>query len=141
MWRYTRAVVALARNIQAQYLAGGEGAVTALARFDAERLHLDAAWRWATNRAGTLDGDRLLLDVALATDRISRLRYDVRHERILLWESACAAAERLGDRHAETQALNQLGLAYLALGEAHQALPHLEQALTIARILARQVKS
>jgi tetratricopeptide (TPR) repeat protein len=133
MWRYARAVVQMAQEIQEQFLAGGEGTLAALARFDAERPHLDAGRDWATTHAGIPVGDQLLLDVAAATVEIGLLRYVARRERFPLWESTLAAAQRLGDRSAQGLAFTHLGSAYGELGEARRAIPYFEQSLTIAR--------
>jgi tetratricopeptide (TPR) repeat protein/transcriptional regulator with XRE-family HTH domain len=134
-WRYARAAVQIAQATHEQYAAGGDGMLAALGRFDAERPHVDAAHTWAATHARTPDGDRLLLDNAVATVYVGGLRYDARRERIPQWECALAAARRLGDRHAEGQALNNLGAIYADLGEIRRALPYYEQALTIARAL------
>jgi tetratricopeptide (TPR) repeat protein len=128
--RYARAAVALARSIQDQYQAGG--LLGALAQFDAERTHIDAARSWAQERAETPDGDRLLLDIALATRLIGRLRYEPRQERLPLWEEARAAAQRLGDRVTEGSVLSNLGIAYKDLGELPNAIRAYEQSLAIA---------
>ncbi|HEU4325874.1 MAG TPA: tetratricopeptide repeat protein [Roseiflexaceae bacterium] len=137
-WRYAEATAQLALSIQNQYLAGGEAAAAALARFNTERPHLDAARRWASRHAGTPKGDRLLLAVATATASIGRLRYNARRERIPLWEAVCTAARRLGERQAEARALNQLGNAYLDLGEARRASGYFEEALAIHRALGER---
>jgi tetratricopeptide (TPR) repeat protein len=135
MWRYAQAALQIAQETQEQYLAGGEGVLVALSRFDAERAHIGAARRWATIHARTLDGDRLLLEVALATRYIGYLRSDARGERIPLWERALAAAQRLGNRQAQRSAMNNLGLAYRQLGESQTTISYLEQALALAREL------
>jgi tetratricopeptide (TPR) repeat protein len=135
LWRYARAAVQIAQATQDQYVAGGDGALAALARFDAERPHIDAARVWAEAHAGTPDGDRLLWDAAAATRHIGQLRYDARHERLPHWEGAHAAAQRLGDRRAERLALTNLGIAHSNLGETRHAFPYYEQALAIARMI------
>lgn len=133
MWRYARAAVQLAQETQAQYAVGGEEVLAALARFDAERPHIDAGRGWATEHAGTPEGDRLLVDDAVAARQIHMLRSDTRRQRIPQWECAHAAAQRLGDRSAEGQALNNLGIAYWELGDIQRAIPYCQQALMIAR--------
>ena len=133
-WRYARAVVQTAQDIQEQYLEGGKMTLLALARFDAERPHIDATHHWAQRQAQTPEGDHLLLEAARATVYIGWLRYDPHNERIPLWKRALAAAQRLGDRHAEGQTLNPLGIAYQELGQMQQAISYFEQRLTIARM-------
>jgi tetratricopeptide (TPR) repeat protein/transcriptional regulator with XRE-family HTH domain len=132
-WRYAQFAVQIAQETQEQYLAGEEGVLAALARFDTEHPHVDAALRWGVERTGTPSGDRLLVDATAATRYIGRLRSDRRREHIPLWESGYAAARRLTNQHAQSIALNELGVAYAALGEADQAIPYFEQCLAIAR--------
>jgi tetratricopeptide (TPR) repeat protein len=137
-WRYARAVVALAEQIQEQYLIGGEQAALALSAFDLERAHIDAARRWAQQHTETPEGNQLLLDAAQATASIGELRYDRMHDSIPLWDGVRVAARRLGDRTKEGRALNNLGDAYACLGEPSTALPYFKQALAIARELGHR---
>jgi tetratricopeptide (TPR) repeat protein len=134
-WRYAHAAVQMAKEMRAQYEAGGEGALAALSRFDAERAHIDAGRGWATEQAGMVEGDRLLVDDATATAHISKLRYDAWRERVPQWERTLAATKRLGDLYAEGLALNNLGGTYTEQGEGRRAIPYYEQALTIAHAL------
>ncbi len=67
MWRYAQAAVQISQATQAQYLAGGAGALAALARFDIEQPHIDEARRWAAAHAGIAQSDALILADALAT--------------------------------------------------------------------------
>jgi len=131
-WRYAQAAVARAAQIQEQFVEGGAGVELALAAFDAERPHIDAAIGWAQRHAETPAGDQLLLDAALAIRHIGFIRYDPRQERIPLWDGACMAARRLGNRLGEGRALNDLGLAYNDLGEPQMAITYHEQRLAIA---------
>lgn len=132
MWRYAQAAIAITQTTRDQYRAGGEEMLAALAQFDTERPHIDAGQHWATAHVGTPQGDRLLLDLVLATREICLLRYDVRRNTIPQGQSALAAARRLGDQHAEGLVLDLLGNAYAELGENRQAIPYFEQYLTIA---------
>lgn len=132
-WRYARAAVQTAQDIQDQYLAGGEQTLAALTRFDAERAHIDATRHWAHHHAQMSDGDQLLLDIALATRCIGELRYDGYHERIPLWEGARTAAQRLGNLLEEALALNYLGNVYYSLGEPSRAISYYEQSFSISR--------
>jgi tetratricopeptide (TPR) repeat protein/transcriptional regulator with XRE-family HTH domain len=132
-WRYARAAVQIAEETQEQYESGGDAARAALARFDAERPHIDAGRSWAAAHAGSPEGDRLLVDDVAATVYISSLRYDVQRKRIPQCERALAAAKRLGDRRMEGQSFWNLGVTHMALGKVHHAIRYQEQALTIAR--------
>ena len=131
--RYARAAVDLARATQDHYLTGGDATVVALARFDAERPHIDTARRWAAAHAETAAGDALLVADAIATYEIGDLRYDRRGEILPQLATALSAARRVGDRRGEGAVLNRLGVTYLALGDAGCAMKYYEQRLTIMR--------
>jgi tetratricopeptide (TPR) repeat protein len=135
MWRYARSALQIAQATQEQYLAGGAGVELALAAFDAERAHIDAAYRWAQRHAETPAGDQVLLDAALVTRHIGNFRYNPRQESIPLWDGARTAARRLGDRWGESVALSYLGVAYSDLGELQTAITYHEQHLAIMRAL------
>lgn len=133
--RYARAACRIGEETQAGFLGGGDAGMAALARFDAERPHTDAAWRWALARAGAATADRLLIDLALATDRIGRLRYHPADEVLPRLAAAQAAAERLGDAAHVARLQRMTGTVLWLLGEPQRALPALEQALHSAQAL------
>lgn len=56
-------------------------------------------------------------------------------DRICWLDIALAAAQRLGDRKGEANALGNIGNAYADLGETHRAIQFYEQALLILREL------
>jgi tetratricopeptide (TPR) repeat protein len=132
MWRYARATMQIAQEVERQYKVGGDNALAALTRFDTERPHIDVARRWVAEQAGTPEGDQLLLNAVTTMLYIGLLRYDARSERIPLWERARSAAQCLNDQHAERRALNNLGLAYADVGETRKAIGYYQQALIIA---------
>lgn len=132
-WRYARAAAQMAAHIQDQFLAGGDRTLLALARFDAERPHIDSARRWAERHAGTPDGDRLFIDTVKAVRSMLELRYDPRHEILPMWESVHSAARRLGDRIEEGRALNNLGVVHMIMGEPLTAISYYEQRLGLVR--------
>jgi DNA-binding response OmpR family regulator/tetratricopeptide (TPR) repeat protein len=134
-WRYARAAVQLVQELRTQFLAGGDSQLAALVRFDAERPHIEAARRWASAQAGTAEGDRLLLDDALATTDIGPLYYHIQHEIIPQLEAALAAAQNLDDRNGEARILTRLGIAYGGVGEIQRAITYYQQALGIARTI------
>lgn len=134
-WRYAEAAVRIAQATQAQYAAGGEGVLQALAQFDLEQPHLEAARAWAEAHTETPRGDRLLVELAVATRDIGNLRSAVRSQRIPRWERVYAAAQRLADHRSAVIALRNLGFAYEELGETRRALPYYDQALTLAQAL------
>lgn len=133
MWRYAETVVQVAAATQEQFLSGGQAAALALARFDLDRPHLDAARRWAAAHAGIERADRLLVTEAEASDVLGFLRYDHRAELTPQAHRAIAAARRLGDRRAEAIALNRLGHLHVDLGEVEQAIACHEEQLALVR--------
>src|SRR6185295_17982196 len=133
--RYAQVAVQIAQTTQTLYLAGGADLLAALARFDMERPHIDAAWRWATQHAGAPAADTLLLAATAAILNIALLRYDQRHEHLPQLEQALAAARRLGDQHSEWIALASLGNTYWSFGDLQRSIFYYEQALTIAQVL------
>jgi tetratricopeptide (TPR) repeat protein/transcriptional regulator with XRE-family HTH domain len=135
-WRYARAAVQIAEETQAQYQAGSDNVLAALARFDAERPHIDAARLWATAHTDTAAGDALLLADAQATMAVGSLRYAGRRERLPQLEAALGAACRLGDRRGEGIVRTQLGWLYHFLGDAGRAIACYEQARASAQAIA-----
>jgi tetratricopeptide (TPR) repeat protein len=133
--RYARYYAQLAAYAQNDlYLKGA--ALDGLRLFDLERPHIDAGWAWALPHAGEPDIDGLLLDYVAATVYVALLRYDTRREHIPQLMAWRAAAQRLGDRGAESAALGSLAGDYYRLGEMRRASEYYEQQLTIAREIA-----
>ena len=133
MWRYAEAAVRVAAATQDQFHSGGDATALALARFDADRPHLDAARRWGNTHAGHERADRLLVAEAEASNSLGFLRYDHRAEITPQALRALAAAQRLGDRRAEAIALNRLGHLHVDLGEVTQAITCHTQQLALVR--------
>jgi len=133
MWRYADACLQIAEETQQRYVSGGDDVLPALARFEAERPHLDAARLWAAAHAGSARGDRLLVADSVATNKTGFLRYDLGREMMPQTLRALAAARRLGDRRSEGLILNQLGHLYLNLGDVDQAIVYHRQQLDLVR--------
>jgi tetratricopeptide (TPR) repeat protein len=134
-WRYARAAVQIAQATQELFLNGGANVYAALVRFDADRLHLEAARTWAAAHIGTPAGDALLRDDALATIIGGELRYHLRHERLPQLDHALAAAQRLDDQPAIGRILQMQGYAYGQLGDLGQAVAIYQQRLTLAQVM------
>jgi tetratricopeptide (TPR) repeat protein/transcriptional regulator with XRE-family HTH domain len=135
-WRYARAAVQIAQATQELFLNGGANVHAALARFDVDRLHLEAARTWAAAHIETPAGDALLRDDALATMHIGgELRYHLRHERLPQLDRALAAAQRLDDQAAIGRILQMQGYAYGQLGDLEQAVAIYQQRLTLAQVM------
>jgi len=133
--RYAMHYVGVAALAEKLYLEGGKNLLLGLKLFDGERTHIDAGWSWVQEQVGggSQEIDRLLLEYANATAYVGDLRYDKHRERIPQLEVARRAAQRLGSKGAEGQALGNLGLAYADLGEPRKAIEYHEQALSILR--------
>lgn len=136
--RYARTALQFAAEAQEQYLAGGDGVTLGLARFDAERAHIDAARTWAQAHAATPTGDALLLTDIAATITIGDLRYDERHERVPQLLAALDAARRTNERGHERTIVNRLGIASYALGDITSAITYYRQTLDLARAIDDQ---
>ncbi len=130
-WRYARAVLPLAQKLHEQYLGGVAKASAALARFDTERPHLEAAWTWGGVHSGAADGAHISLTLALATTHLGEIRLDPQRERIPLLKGALSAARLLGRLHDEGMVLLFLGRAVFSAGAIREAIGLWEQARTI----------
>ncbi len=118
------------------YKQGGENIVEALQRFRTLWPHLEALWP----RLADVDGGwpawqgaaRWLCDLPGRMAYVLDLSLPPR-QRIPLMERALSAARALSDKSAQGAHLNNLGLAYAALGETRRAIEYHEQALAIYR--------
>ncbi len=104
-------------------------ALEGLSQFDAERPHIEAAYANLTQ----LDDPWLLGNlVGWVGGSLAELRFHPR-QRIEWLEAQVKVTQRIQDRAAEGRALNNLGLAYAALGDARKAIAFYEQRIVIAR--------
>jgi DNA-binding CsgD family transcriptional regulator len=80
--------------------------------------------------AGEASEERALLMAWLARTRFLRGRF---RDAVSDGEAALAAAVEVGDRHAEGEVLNTLGMAHVSLGSVDHGVALLRQAIEIAR--------
>ena len=149
------------REAQKLYLKGGENMARGLELFDRERVHLEAAFEFLSTSVGRgvptapesprnstssgtapprraedsppyLETATLLLTLVGALAYTGNLRFHPR-QRIRWLEAQRNAARQTRNREYEGAALNNLGLAYAALGDAREAIAFHEQALVIDR--------
>jgi tetratricopeptide (TPR) repeat protein len=119
----------VAWQADALYKQGNEYMLKGLALFDRERVHLEAAFgfladdpRWAEHLIRLTDG------VVYTGD----LRFHPQSQ--IRWlEAQTIAAQQMGNRKQESNAIGNLGLAYVYLGELHKAIEYHKQALIISR--------
>jgi tetratricopeptide (TPR) repeat protein len=104
-----------------------DDAEQALAWFTAEHQVLLAAARHAITVGLDMTAWQLPWALSDFLDRLGRW-YDL----AAIQNVALAAAQRLGDQHAESLAHRAIARAYTALGLADDALAHLEQALSLS---------
>ena len=75
--------------------------------------------------------DAKVWQLAWTVDRFQQ-RHGLLHATVACWRSGLAAAERLGDLHAQARAHRRLGLVYAPLGESGQAFQHLKESLRLS---------
>ncbi|MCC6190575.1 MAG: tetratricopeptide repeat protein [Anaerolineales bacterium] len=134
--RHAARYQAVASAADIRFEQGGEHIAAGLQLFDREWENIRAGQAWAHART-TRDERAELLTLAfpLKAPNLLDLRLHAR-ERIEWLEAAAAVAQRLGDRGAEASAAGSLGLAYMQLGKASQAIIFYEQALLLSRELS-----
>jgi tetratricopeptide (TPR) repeat protein len=113
------------------YLEGDENVLRGLALFDRERTHIEVIFERLKTRIDRESSIRLATLVN-AVVYISALRHTPR-ERIVWLEAQRTAYRRLGDRRGEGNALGNLGLAHVNLGNTRKAIEFYEEALAIHR--------
>lgn len=125
----TRLLVAADESWQ----TGREGMRDALARFDRERFHIEAAQAWASERLSHDDfAAASCIHLALAAPALLMQRLPARTRQRWM-ETALVSARRLGDRPSEGRLLEYLGLCHRDLGHPQRALEFYEMALEVAR--------
>ena len=131
--RHAEFYLQIAQAADEFYLQGGEKVLKGLELFDAELTNIRAGQAWAAGKVETDDdAARLCSDYPNAAVYVMDLRVSAR-EQIRWQEQASAAACRLGDKQGEGVHLNNLGVAYVGLGDMRKAIGYYEQALAIAR--------
>jgi len=100
--------------------------------FDKSRKQIDVALNWICQQQPSEQSDILLVLFVEAVTAIGLRRYHVANTLIPLCQQQVAAAQRLGWREIESDALDGLGILYAFLGYKRQALAVFEEALQIA---------
>ncbi len=149
---HARYYLSVAQHAEYELYLKGK-ALEGLALFDAERAGIEAAFAWLSSiclPAGDerptkmpgepsrsheqeSQGNRLLIDLVHAVVYTGDLRFHMRRQRIPWLEAQRTAAQRLGDRGAEGNALGNLGNAHAALGDVRRAVEFHELALVAMR--------
>lgn len=115
------------------YLEGGENIAAGLQVFDLEWGNIKAGQAWSAEQAAT-DEQATWLCMRYSLDCAYILGLRLHPREYITWlVAAVAAAQRLGDRHGEGNALGNLGLAYADIGDAPRAIEFHTQSLAIAR--------
>jgi len=115
------------------YLRGGEGVLRGLAVLDVEWENVQVGQAWAAVHVGE---DRTAAQLCSAYPDVGAYCLDLRQsrqERIRWLEVAADAAQRLGDRRGEGNALGNLGNAYSDLGQVQETIRCYERALAIGQ--------
>lgn len=121
---------AVAVDSQRIYLAGNP--LDGLARFDRERVQIEAAFAWLVARPDVGSTDRVLLSLVDGVVHTGQALRFHPLQRIAWLEVQIGAARRLGDREAEGNALGNLGITHADLGETRHAIEYFERQLEIA---------
>jgi tetratricopeptide (TPR) repeat protein len=131
--RHAAYYLRLARAANNLYKKGGDNIFPALTLFGEEFRHIRAGQSFTAATASSDDtAARLCAEYPEAGLYCLHLRLHPR-EWITWLAAALVAARRLGDRRREGKHLDNLGNAYLSLGESRKAIDYYRQALTIAR--------
>lgn len=131
--RHARHYLRVANRAKSLYKEGGAHIKIGLELFNQEQRQIDIGMTWAREHPGHVDADTLLIQFATATAYIGMFRYDAQKERIPALADTVGAARRLGEKIAEGAALDNLGLAFMAVGDIHQAIVYHKQGLALAR--------
>jgi tetratricopeptide (TPR) repeat protein len=132
-----KAHAAYFRNLLTQandyYLKGNEEMTRGLALYDLEYENIEVGQRWSASLTGKDDtATSLCMHYYIDGVQVLDLRLHPR-ESINWLEASLKAANLLGDKHNEGDALGCLGIAYKYLGEPHKAIELHQQHLVISR--------
>lgn len=115
------------------YKEGHENISQALSVFDRELKNIKFGQVWVASNANRDEcAAQLCIDYARDGLAILPLRLHPR-ERLLWFDKALTLARRLQDKRAECVLLQNLGNAYLDMGDAQSAIKYYKQALRVAR--------
>nr|MCU0490751.1 AAA family ATPase [Chloroflexaceae bacterium] len=136
--RYAELCTGVAKQAEAEVLAGGERMLAGLARFDALQAHVLGCWRMLLGRAGTAETDQAVLAIATAADNLVRLRVPA-NERLALLQASLPAAQRQEDKHGEANVLRAIGDVQQFRDEREAALASYAQALGLFRAVGAKL--
>lgn len=127
------------RTIETTFKRGHEHSIEALAQFDQDWSQIKRWRAWAADHANEHDDIATIgTEYAQAGAEFFLLRLHP-HERLEWLEAGLAAANRLGDTHAEMIHQLHLGRTYSYLGSVAYALRHTERAMALAQQLDDQI--
>jgi tetratricopeptide (TPR) repeat protein len=132
MMRYARHYTKVGDEADQLYLKGGDNVLRGLELFDRERIHIEAAYGWLAPKHDEAAAALLISLVKSVTHTGLALRFHPRQS--VRWlEHQYEAARVTENRKAEGNALGNVGVVYMDLGEPRKAIGFYQQALTIDR--------
>jgi tetratricopeptide (TPR) repeat protein len=135
--RHAEFYLQVALETRRLYEQGGENVVKGLALFDSELAHIRAGQAYAmANGEKDDEAAQLCSKYPDAAAYVMQMRLGER-DQIQWFEQAATMARKLGNKEIESSHLGNLGSAYLRLAEVRKAIEYYEQALVIAREIAK----
>ncbi|HKI35203.1 MAG TPA: tetratricopeptide repeat protein [Gemmataceae bacterium] len=131
--RHARYFCTLIADADDLFEKGGDATAEALCIFDRAWPNAQAGFACVRDRMEEdEEAARLCRDYVNRTSYIRDLRQHPRN-RVVWLETSAETARRLGDRRGEGNALGNLGIAYLDLGQPQRAIDFYQQQLVITR--------
>jgi tetratricopeptide (TPR) repeat protein len=121
------------RSINELYLEGGTALKIGLSQFNLERSNIDLGRSWAHALS---ESDKRAAKLCSSYPRVGAALLNLllpARVRISWGQAGMVAAQRLGDRRAESRHLGDLGAAHVTLGKTEAAFEYLRRQLEVAR--------